>query len=760
MVTVLNTTSPTLDEARHVGPPPVNLGVTLPQLPTAKGFSTARATCPYCGVGCVLDVTVEDGRMTGIRAEADVAPNFGMLCPKGAFLFKSDDPSRRLTAPMMRDRKGEPLREATWDQAIRRIADGLEQTRAQRGPEAVAWYGSGQMHTESLYLFTKLFKGYLGSNQTDTNSRLCMSSAVAGYLHSFGSDGPPTCYDDFEAADTFFILGANMSANHPVLFNRVRRRRATSDGCRVIVVDPRRTRTAEHADLHLAVKPGGDVALLRLLARELLRTDAFDRHFIKQHTAGYAALRALLDDLDVEAMLDACGAAMEQINLAAHWMSRDRRLLSCYCMGANQSSRGTDKNTALIDLHLMLGQVGKPGAGPFSLTGQPNAMGGREVGYLAHQLPGYRFVEQAADRAAVEAYWNLSPGAIASGGGRPAVAMFDAAARGELGVLWIACTNPAVSMPDLDVVQHGLRQTPLVIVQDCLRDTETAAYADVLLPASSWGETAGTMTNSERLVTRSQAAVEAPGSRGSVRADWQIVADVARAMGFAEFDFAGVEAVWDEFRGLTAGTRCDMSGITNERLARGGVHWPFTNEDIQPMKRRYADLVFPTPDGRARFSTAGYVAPAEATDIDYPLVLTTGRVASQWHTRGRTGAVPELDRLAPEPVAEVHPIDAAAAGLIDGGLVFVESRRSRVLARVMVTDRTSRGLVFLPFHFGDTFDPRTAANYATHRAVDAVSKQPELKHAAVRLVNAGCESFGLTEAVIPGGLSRREAGDG
>ena len=702
------------------------------------GERTARTTCPYCGVGCVVDVKVKDGEMVGIQADAETAPNFGMLCPKGAFLFKSDDASRRLTVPMVRDHKGGPLREASWDEAIERVATGIANTLSTRGPEAVAWYGSGQLHTESSYLFTKFFKGYLGSNETDTNSRLCMSSAVAGYVRSFGSDGPPTCYEDFESADTFFLLGANMSANHPVLFNRVRRRRATSDTCRIIVVDPRRTRTAAHADLHLAVKPGGDVALLRLLARELWQNNALDRHYINAHTTGFPALSSQLSDLDVEAMLEACGVPMDQINLAAHWMAQDRRLLSCYCMGANQSSRGTDKNTALIDLHLMLGQVGKPGAGPFSLTGQPNAMGGREVGYLAHQLPGYRFVDRPEDRAAVEAYWNRPTGSIAPTPGRAAVAMFDAAARGEIGLLWVACTNPAVSMPDLDVAQDGLRQTPLVVVQDCLKDTETAAFADVLLPATAWGETPGTMTNSERLVTRSEPAVAAP---GDTRSDWRIVADVARRMGFDGFDYEDAEAIWDEFRGLTAGTDCDMSGMTNEKLQRGGLHWPYPVGAAQPTKRRYTQGAFLTPDGRARFSTATYQPPAEATDEDYPLVLTTGRVAAQWHTRGRTGAVHELNRLAPEPVAEVHPIDAAAAGLRHGELAYIESRRSRSLARVGVTDTTPRGTVFLPFHYGDTFDPRSAANYATHREIDTVSKQPELKHAACRLAPAPGESF-------------------
>ena len=694
------------------------------------GERTARATCPYCGVGCVLRVRAEGEAMQGIHADPADAPNFGMLCPKGAFLFKSDAPESRLTTPLIREGKGGPLRPASWAEATRLVADRIQQSIAEQGPQSVAWYGSGQLDTEASYVFTKLFKGFIGSNETDTNSRLCMSSAVAGYVHSFGSDGPPTCYDDFEHAETFFILGANMASNHPVLFNRVRRRRATEAGSRIIVIDPRRSKTAEFADLHLQVRPGGDVALLRLIAKRLLAQGDLDADFVEQHTEGWAALRGQLDSIDEAAMLEACGVSAEQIDLAARWMGGGRRLLSLYCMGANQSSRGTDKNTALIDLHLLTGTVGREGCGPFSLTGQPNAMGGREVGYLSHQLPGYRKVSDAEDRGAVERAWGVPPGAISPLPGRSAVEMFDAAARGELGVLWVACTNPAVSMPDLDVVHDGLRQTPLVVAQDCFSHSETLAFADVILPAATWGEKSGTMTNSERLVTRSEAVREAP---GLARPDWWIAAAVAQAMGHPGFDYADAAAIWDEFRQLTAGTLCDMSGITNKRLAGGGVHWPCPSEDQPGEARRYTDQRFPTPTGRARFSTATAIGPAEPVDDRFPLAVTTGRVASQWHTRARTGNVPELVRQAPEPFAEVHPDDAEKAGVGDGDFAHLISRRLKSKVRIRVTDSVPPGVVFTAFHWGDSFAPDTAANRLTHRACDAVSKQPELKHLAARL---------------------------
>lgn len=681
-------------------------------------------------MGCVVDVTSEDNQFVSITADPQTAPNFGMICPKGAFLFKSDNPKRRLTSPMLREHKNAPLREVSWKDALGYIGGRLNAIRAERGPDAIAFYGSGQLDTEASYLFTKLFKGYLRSNQMDTNSRLCMSSAVAGYVKAFGSDGPPTCYDDIESADTFVILGANMTANHPVLFNRVRRRRATDDDVRLVVIDPRRSKTAEFADLHLPVKPGGDVALLLLAMRRLIDLGEIDRAYIDAHTEGFDELLALLDDTDPVALHEAAGLNASDIDTFVETMCGDRRLLSFYCMGANQSTSGVDKNTALINLQLMLGEVGKVGSGPFSLTGQPNAMGGREVGYLCHQLPGYRKVADAKHRDEIEKLWQIEPGSIQSTPGRSAIPMFQAAADGEIDAMWIACTNPAVSMPNLSVTQKGLEHTGLVIVQDCFADTETAQYADVLLPAATWGEKSGTMTNSERLVTRSRAVKDAP---GKAVPDWQIVAAVARSMGFDGFDYTCSKQVWDEFRQTTAGTLCDVSGMTNKRLEQGGLHWPCPSERHPGTSRRYTDGKFPTPTGRAQFYASMPMETDERVDAEYPLGVTTGRVASQWHTRARTGNVPELVRLAPEPFVEVNAKDADLYGLVDGEWAYAIGRRGRALAKVKVSDSVSPGTIFLPFHWGDSFHPETAANFVTNDAVDPVSLQPELKFAAVRL---------------------------
>ncbi|MEM7576303.1 MAG: nitrate reductase [Planctomycetota bacterium] len=703
----------------------------LPSLKDQKQTAAhvGRAVCPYCGVGCVLDATVSDNRVQKIAAAAD-GPNQGMMCPKGALLSRVFDDEQRLTQPMMRASKDADLRPCSWDDAIGFITERFTETLNTKGPDALAWYGSGQLDSEASYVFSKLFKGFLGSNHTDTNSRLCMSSAVAGYTLAFGSDGPPTCYDDIEEADAFLILGANMAVNHPVLFNRVRRRRTDADHVRIATVDPRFTKTAEHGDVHASVAPGGDVALLQWLARQALDAGVIDESFMEAHTSGGAEHRKHLLALDPARLAVLSGVSDEALEALAEVVLGGGRLLTFYCMGANQSSVGTDKNTAIINLHLMLGQVGKPGCGPFSLTGQPNAMGGREVGYLGHQLPGYRKVADAGDRAEIERAWGLLPGAIEAEPGRTAVPMFEAAAQGAYDAMWIACTNPVVSLPDATKVRAVLRHTPLVIVQDITTRSETTAYADVLLPACQWGEKSGTMTNSERLVVRSNKFLDAP---GEARPDWWMPAAVGRAMGFHGFDFTSSEDVWAEYVALTAGRPCDCAGMTNERLARGPLRWPCPDASHPGAARRYTDGGFATPDGRARFHTGRLDAPAETPDDAFPLWLTTGRVAAHWHTRTKSALSPELARQEPVPFVEVHPLDAAELHLADGDACRITSRRGAAEAVVRHTDRVRRGVVFATFHFGDAFAAFVNLNDATNPACCPISQQPELKACAVRL---------------------------
>ncbi|MEM8737301.1 MAG: nitrate reductase [Planctomycetota bacterium] len=718
---------PTLDQPASASLVPA---AVPPEQPQPACATKSRAVCPYCGVGCVLEAKIEQNRLVQITAPRDAEPNRGMMCPKGALLTRVFDDPDRLTQPMMRERKGTPLHPVSWQKATRFVADRLTDAKTRRGPHSLGWYGSGQLDSEASYVFSKLFKGHLGSNHTDTNSRLCMSSAVAGYNLAFGSDGPPTCYDDLDHADTFFILGANMAANHPVLFNRIRRRKTDAPDTRIIVVDPRRSKTAEHSDLHVPVAPGGDVALLQWIARRLLDTDQLDHAYLAAHTTGWAEHRDRLAALDPAELARRAGVDGRTLEQLADHFRLSRNLLSLYCMGANQSTRGTDKNTAIINLHLMLGQVGRPGCGPFSLTGQPNAMGGREVGYLGHQLPGYRRVDHPDHRAEVEAAWGLAPGSIAPEPGRTAVPLFADAAAGKLEALWIACTNPAVSMPDAAVARRGLENTPLVIVQDITARSETAAYADVLLPACQWGEKVGTMTNSERLVVRSHRFLDPP---GEARPDWWIAAAVGRAMGFTGFDFPDAPAVWDEYRKLTAGRPCDQAGITNRRLDRGPLRWPCPGPEHPGQPRRYADATFSTPDGKARFHTGDLAGPAETPDRDFPFWLTTGRVAAHWHTRTKSALAPELARQEPEPFVEIHPDDAAHARLRPGDWCTLTTRRGRATARVRVVPTLRPGVVFSTFHFGPSFAPGVNLNDLTNSAFDPRSKQPELKACAVRL---------------------------
>jgi ferredoxin-nitrate reductase len=694
----------------------------------------------------MVTATVKGNAITQIAADKNQAPNFGALCPKGAYLKDVFDESRRLKYPMMRTHRDEPLRRVTWDQATGYIAERFQRIIDRHGPDALAFYGSGQLDTEASYLFTKFFKGFLRTNNMDTNSRLCMSSAVVAYQQAFGADAPPTCYEDVDHADVFLLVGANMADNHPVLYNRIRKRRASHSECRTIVLDPRRTRTAAAADVHVPLAPGSDVAFLQLVAKRLIAMGRLDKRFVKKHTENFDDYRAHLEQLDETALLAQCDVHPARVQEVVYHLTRNIRLLSFYCMGANQSTHGVDNNRAVINLHLQLGQVGIPGAGPFSLTGQPNAMGGREVGYLSHQLPGYRRVTGPTHRAYLEGAWQLPPGSIQSEPGLTAIPMFQAAADGRLRALWIAATNPAVTMPDVSVAQKGLQRTELVIVQDAYLPTETTRYADVLLPAAQWGEKVGTMTNSERLVLRSQKFLTPP---GEAKPDWYAVAAVAQKMGHHGFDFDTPEQIWNEFIRLTAMTPCDQAGMTNDRLRNGPLQWPCPTPNHPGTPRRYLKGKFLTDTGKARFKTIQAAPPDERHDRNYPLTLTTGRLANQWHTRTRTGNVPALVRMDPEPFIEAHPDAAAAAGLNNGDRATLIGRRGQASARIRITTNIRKGLIFMPFHWGDLYQDDTNPNTVTNPAADPESKQPELKACAVRLEPAKPKPTEVTIASQP-----------
>lgn len=693
--------------------------------PPVKG----ETICPYCGVGCRLSLEGKLGEALRIRGVADAPANLGRVCAKGVLLGETVATWDRLTRPLWRPNRQGSFRSADWEALLHQVAYRFQKIIAAHGPDAVAFYGSGQLDTEAAYLACKLFKGHLHTNNTDSNSRLCMASAVAGYRSSLGSDGPPGCYEDIHLADVIFVVGSNMAEAHPVLWDRVRAAKRARPNLTIIVADPRRTRTVQGADLHVPVRPGGDIAMLNALGRLLLGDGRVDAAFVKDHTNGFDDYHAFLMGLDLDELCAAAGVGRALLEEVAGHIGRAKGFLSFYCMGLGQSTVGTWKNNSLINLHLLTGQVGKPGAGPFSLTGQPNAMGGREAGLLAHQLPGYRFVEDAGHRREMEAFWNQPAGSIRPGMGLTAVEMFRALERGKLKAIWIAATNPVVSLPDLHQVRRALARAELVVVQDAYHPTETTELADVIFPAAQWGEKEWTSTSSERLVSYSPKLFNPP---GSALPDWQILARFATAYGLGGFEYESAAEVWDEFRRATAGRPCDLTGITARRLReQRHVYWPCLAEDHPGSPRRYLDGIFPTPDGRARFLPRPHRDPREPADHEFPFVLTTGRLYAHWHTLTRTAKCDKLVRRSPEPYLEMHPDDAAAVGVRPGDLVQVSSRRGTIRLPVRVSDAALPGTVFLPFHWGDQFAQGNAVNYLTLSATDTVSRQPELKFCAV-----------------------------
>ncbi len=691
-----------------------------------------ESVCPYCGVGCRL--RLEGGSastITSVRGVATAAANLGRICAKGCQLGPTVATPDRLAVPQLRRNRQTSFERVGWEQALQHVADVFRDILRVHGPEAIAFYGSGQLDTETVYLVSKLFKGHLGCNNTDSNSRLCMAAAVAGYRSSLGSDGPPGCYDDIELADLILIIGSNMADAHPVLFDRIRASKKVNPQQQIVVVDPRRTATAAAADWHVPLAPGSDIAFLNGVARVLLLMGAQDECFIAEHTQRFDEYRQFLLAQDLHDLCRATGLREADFFRLASLLARSRAFLSFYCMGLNQSTVGMWKNNALINLHLLTGQIGRPGAGPFSLTGQPNAMGGREAGLLCHQLPGYRTVEDAEHCRIVEAYWHRPPGSIRSQPGLTAVEMFRALEKGQLQAIWIAGTNPAVSLPDLHQVRRALQRARLVIVQDAYHPTETTQWADVLLPAAQWGEKEWTSTNSERTVSYSPKLFEPPGEALS---DWEILARFGKTLGLNGFDYACAAQVWDEYICLTQGRPCDMAGATSVRLRQEtSLQWPCPTADHPGTKRRYLDRRFGTPDGRAIFLCRTHREPREPPDHEFPFILTTGRLYAHWHTLTRTAKAEKLVRREPGPFVEMNATDAARLEARDGEPVLLSSRRGTIQLPVKVSEGVPPGLVFVPFHWGDLFAADNAANYLTISATGRVAKQPELKFCAVNV---------------------------
>ncbi|WP_329259340.1 bifunctional nitrate reductase/sulfite reductase flavoprotein subunit alpha [Streptomyces sp. NBC_01478] len=707
---------------------------------TSLQTQRVRTVCSYCGVGCgmLLDIGAgPDGRPTVLKASGDKAhpANAGRLCTKGATTAEMLTAPGRLTGALVRDERGAEPVPAPLADAIAGTARRLRKIVDEHGPDAVAFYVSGQMSLEAQYLANKLAKGFVRTNQIESNSRLCMASAGAGYKSSLGADGPPGSYEDFERADVFLVIGSNMADCHPILFLRMMER--VKAGAKLIVVDPRRTATAAKADLFLQIAPGTDLALLNGLLRLLHENGHTDPEFIAAHTEGWEALPDFLADYAPDTVAALTGLAEDDIRTAARLIGEAGEWMSCWTMGLNQSTHGTWNTNALINLHLATGAICRPGSGPFSLTGQPNAMGGREMGYMGPGLPGQRSVLVDAEREFTEEVWGLPPGTIrADGVGRGTVEMFRKMADGDIRACWIICTNPVASVANRRTVIEGLEAAEFVVTQDVFTDTETNAYADVVLPGALWTESEGVLVNSERTLTLARPVVDPP---GEATADWRIIAAVACAMGYEKgFSYDSAEEVFEEIRQFwNPVTGWDLRGVTYERLRSAPVQWPAAAEDGPDRNPiRYVgggELRFPTASGRAVFHARPHLPAAELPDDDYPFVLNTGRLQHQWHTLTKTGKVAKLNKLNPGPFVELHPLDARELGIAEGDSVEVASRRGRAVLPAVVTDRVRPGGCFAPFHWNDLFGEYLSVNAVTNDAVDPVSFQPEFKVCAVSL---------------------------
>ena len=698
-----------------------------------------KTTCCYCGVGCGIEIQRDRNGELSLRGDADHPANRGMLCGKGkTLLHVAASRANRLTEPFMRASRrsatGGVATPVTWDHAIGHIAGEFKRIIAAHGPDAVGFYGSGQCLTEEYYLINKIAKGFLGTNNFDTNSRLCMSAAVTGYKLTLGADGPPTTYADIDLADTFLVAGANPAWCHPVLFRRMEARKQADSNVKVIVVDPRRTGSCSIADLHLQIIPGTDVALYNALARELWKTDQLDWNFIENHTTGWPEMAAAIEPYTAEAAAIICGIPAADIRKAAQWLGGDRRFLSMWTMGLNQSSRGVDKNIAIIALSLITGKISRPGSGPMSLTGQPNAMGGREVGGMATLLPAHRDMANPDHRQAVADYWGVK--SIPAKAGLTAVEMFQSLGEGKMKAIWIVATNPLASLPNSWQVQAALEKAELVVVQDIYAG-ETSELADVILPAATWLEKTGTMTNAERRISLLEKVIDPP---GTALPDVDILLGFADAMGWGEhFQRRTPADIFDQHVGLTAGTDVDITGLSHSLLqSHGPAQWPFPSgaaHDRAVDSRLYADHQFATPDGRARLHPIAYAPPAEMPDADFPLVVTTGRVRDQWHTMTKTGQVSKLRRHTPSPTCDMHPDDAAPRGIGDGDMIRLVNRRGEIRVPAHLTTDIRAGTIFVPMHWGQRENQAAGrVNNLTSPAMDAKSSQPELKFATVNAI--------------------------
>ncbi|MFO7448085.1 MAG: molybdopterin-dependent oxidoreductase [Ignavibacteriaceae bacterium] len=721
-----------------------------------KKEDTYKSTCCYCGVGCGIVIKKDNSNKISIEGDISNPVNKGMLCSKGMNLhYTVMDQSDRLLYPEMRLSRSHPMKKVTWDTALERTAAVFKSLINKYGPDSVGFYVSGQCLTEEYYVINKLMKGFIGSNNIDTNSRLCMSSAVTGYKMALGEDSVPVSYEDIELADCFFITGANPAWCHPILYRRIEEHKINNPDVKIIVADPRRTQSCSLADIHLQITPGTDVVLNHAIARCLIENGYIDDDFIINHTEGFEDYKNSVMKRSINEAADICGVPAYDITTAAHFIGESKGFISLWAMGLNQSVIGVNKNLSLINLSLITGKIGKPGNGPFSLTGQPNAMGGREVGGLANLLSNHRNLDDSADREYVEEFWGSKK--IQAKPGLTATEMFEALESGRLKAIWIVCTNPLVSLPDVRKAERALANAKFVVVQDISQNSDTLKYADVVLPAASWLEKEGTMTNSERRISFLQKVIEPP---GEALPDAEIIIRFAHKMGFINsFNYKDSSEIFDEHCRLSKGTNADISALSYSVLKeKGAVQWPYT-ESNPGTKRLFTDFSFYTTGRKARIHSVPDNNGSENITPDYPLILTTGRVRDQWHTMTKTGKVNKLLQHTGRSFLEINPLDAAERNIKNNDLVEVSAGRGNVRVNAKVTDDIKRGVVFLPMHWGKVFlSDLWRANNLTNNLVDPKSKEPDFKFSAVQvekynkpvekiiIIGAGAGAYGFIKA--------------
>ncbi|WP_291967803.1 nitrate reductase [Maribacter sp.] len=693
---------------------------------------THKTICSYCGVGCGMLVDVDAKGTISVDGNPDYPSNKGMLCTKGRNLnYVAQDTTDRILYPEMKWSRNHPLQRVSWDAAFERAAAVFKSIIAKHGPDSVGFYVSGQCLTEEYYLINKLTKGFIGTNNIDTNSRLCMSSAVVGYKKTLGEDSVPICYEDIELADCFLIAGANPAWCHPILYRRLEKHKEENPNVKIIVVDPRKTQTCAGADLHLQILPGTDVILFNAIARRLIDKRKIDVAFIKKHTANFEACKEMAYTLTLKEAAKKCGIPVADIRKAAEYIGNAKKFISMWTMGLNQSVIGVAKNVSLLNLSLLTGQIGKPGSGPFSLTGQPNAMGGREVGGMASLLAAHKNLGNPKHRKEVSDFWG--GGEIQAEPGYTATEMFDALDEGKLKAIWIICTNPAVSMPNVKKVERALKKAKFVVVQDISHNSETTKFADLLLPAAGWLEKEGTMTNSERRISYLPKVIDAP---GEALPDAEIIWRFAQAMGYSGFDYNNSSEVYDEHCLLTKGTDIDISGLSYERLINeGSFQWPVPHKTHKGTPRLFTDRQFFTNDKKAHFNAPSTLYnKSEETDNEYPLILNSGRVRDQWHTRTKTGKVKRLLTHIPQPYLEMNAVDAYLRKIKEGDIAVVKSRRGQVQVKVQLNYDIRESVVFLPMHWGKVLNNDFGrANNLTNDLVDPISKEPDFKYCAVEV---------------------------